>query len=243
MTARHFVLAVLLVPAVGCAPAVDFDSLTARVDAGTPLEASPLPDSSIGNASQDDAGAPLEAATLLDSSVGDASPAEAGPGDAALSSDARAADERQAADTGPDQGIVDRGLDASTGGACQGVPGGWYCATDGLHGYDANPTDLVYCFGFKIVSADRCGNGCFITPPSHPDTCDQCAGKADGLYCAYGFAAAASQPFFRNNVVYSCVAGHIAAASSCADPAASCLERVTGQACCSAPDAGNRCAS
>ncbi|MDP9149746.1 MAG: hypothetical protein M3O36_07390 [Myxococcota bacterium] len=179
-------LAMVMLSAVQCAPFVDFDSLTARSDAGGLVDAAPLTDSA--------------------------------PSDASL---------------------VDAG--AGVNGPCRTVPGGWYCATDGLHGYDASPTDLVYCFGHAVVSVDHCANGCFATPPVHPDTCDECAGKADGLYCAQTFATFASQPFFTNDLMYTCTAGHIADASACSGSDASCLEKVKGQACCSAPDAGGRC--
>ncbi|MDP9036586.1 MAG: hypothetical protein M3O50_17425 [Myxococcota bacterium] len=187
MSTRRVLLALLAVPALTCAPFVDFDSLTAGADAG----------------------ALVDAATVLESARSDAA-------------------------------LVDAGSDAD--GPCQTVGGGWYCATDGLHGYDGSSTDLVYCFSHKIISVDHCGNGCFISPSVHPDTCDQCAGKPDGSYCARAFATFASQPFFTNDLIYTCTAGHIALASACAGVGASCLEKVRGQACCSAPDAGGQCA-
>jgi hypothetical protein len=60
---------------------------------------------------------------------------------------------------------------------------GYYCATDGLHGYSGSAADLVYCLDGGIGKVTHCDGGCLPLPAPFPDACNPCPGVPDGLYC------------------------------------------------------------
>jgi hypothetical protein len=66
---------------------------------------------------------------------------------------------------------------------CANNANGYYCATDGLHGYDGSANDLVYCFDGGVGKITDCNAGCLALPSPFPDACNPCGGKPDGYYC------------------------------------------------------------
>jgi len=71
--------------------------------------------------------------------------------------------------------------------ACTGKPDGKYCNGNQVIVDAGNKDDLVTCLAGKTVSAKLCTNGCQRMPTGYPDECNQCAGKATGLYCGDDF--------------------------------------------------------
>jgi hypothetical protein len=65
---------------------------------------------------------------------------------------------------------------------------GYYCATDGLHGYVGSAADLIYCDDGGIGKVTHCDGGCLPLPAPYPDACNPCPGVADGLYCGRDLA-------------------------------------------------------
>lgn len=74
--------------------------------------------------------------------------------------------------------------------ACNGQPDGKYCNGNQIVVDGGSGDDLVTCLNGKTVSVKRCstGSGCVRMPSGFPDECDQCQGKATGLYCGDDFA-------------------------------------------------------
>ncbi len=76
------------------------------------------------------------------------------------------------------------------GKACAGKPDGKYCNGNQIVVDGGSSDDLVTCLNGKTASVKYCatGSGCVRMPSGFPDECDQCQGKATGLYCGDDFA-------------------------------------------------------
>lgn len=141
----------------------------------------------------------------------------------------------------PDVAVVDAGdassaLDARTDApdgsvdytkACTGQPDGKYCNGNQVVVDGGSGDDLVTCLNGKTASVKRCstGSGCVRMPSGFPDECDQCQGKATGLYCGDDFAGwhpmnARARIRCDNNAIV----GNIICATACigTGPTASC---------------------
>jgi hypothetical protein len=148
-------------------------------------------------------------ATVVDGRA-DAAVAEGG------GSDVRPADDAEA-------GAPEAGVDHYA--PCANLASGFYCATDGLHGYAGSQDDLVHCVDGGIGQATFCDGGCLPLPAPFPDACNPCVGHADGLYCGRdlpGFPAVNADFLIQcqtSNVVQSVACAHgcksSGAASSC----------------------------
>jgi hypothetical protein len=81
------------------------------------------------------------------------------------------------------------GADADTGpyAPCDGLLTGAYCATNGPHGYQGPPSDLLHCVDGGIGSVVSCDGGCLSLSNPFPDTCNGCNTMADGEYCGRDF--------------------------------------------------------
>ncbi|WP_394826641.1 hypothetical protein [Pendulispora albinea] len=102
---------------------------------------------------------------------------------------------------------------------------GIYCACNGLANYQGSRDDLVICDGDGgIVEVTACSNGCAFYPAGIPDSCDPCAGRADGKWCATEFGVDAGR------VLMSCQAGRQAPGSAFQCPAR-CTGAGPGAAC------------
>jgi hypothetical protein len=71
--------------------------------------------------------------------------------------------------------------------ACAGQLDGKYCNGNKVNVDAGSRDDLVTCLNAMTVSANLCVNGCTRMPSGFPDECDQCQGKATGLYCGDDF--------------------------------------------------------
>lgn len=103
----------------------------------------------------------------------------------------------------PDVSVVDGGADASApadGGpatdaavdysaVCTGKADGKYCNGNQIGVDGGSSDDLITCLNGKTANVKPCatGNGCVRMPSGFPDECDQCQGKANGLYCGDDF--------------------------------------------------------
>lgn len=138
----------------------------------------------------------------------------------------------------PDVAVVDAG-DASSpdapaadaaidyGKACTGKPDGKYCNGNQVVVDGGSGDDLVTCLNGKTVSVKTCttGTGCVRMPSGFPDECDQCQGKATGLYCGDDFAGwHPMNARARIRCDNDAIVGNIICASTCvgAGPTASC---------------------
>jgi hypothetical protein len=164
--------------AMACAPALDFDSLTSG---GPKTDAS-------GDATVDaaaDGNSPLDA-------PGDSPlPSDAGsdsPGDGSSSTDAV---EEYAADPCANVDAANNGL---------------YCGRSTQSGFsDGDPLYVYTCVGGMVSNIVSCPNGCFIAPAGYQDECDQCGGRADGVYCGSQF----SYPSPSDRLLIICASNHI----------------------------------
>jgi hypothetical protein len=97
---------------------------------------------------------------------------------------------------------------------CGNLANGYYCATDGLHGYAGSPDDLVHCLDGGVGQATFCDGGCLPLPTPFPDACNPCVGHPDGLYCGRdlpGFPATNADFLIQcqtSNVVQSVACAH-----------------------------------
>ena len=92
---------------------------------------------------------------------------------------------------GPDgsDGARDAGADArdaiANPDACVNFPDGLYCGGNQISWPVANKDDLVTCKSHVVSNVRFCADigGCIRMLNGFPDQCDECAKKADGLYC------------------------------------------------------------
>ncbi|MDB4947295.1 MAG: hypothetical protein JWP97_6829 [Labilithrix sp.] len=72
--------------------------------------------------------------------------------------------------------------------ACVGRVDGFYCGGDKVTWPVRD--DLVTCEADKVADVRPCttGQGCIAMLDGYPDECDECASKADGVYCGRDFA-------------------------------------------------------
>lgn len=71
--------------------------------------------------------------------------------------------------------------------ACVGKPDSKYCNGGKISVDGGSNDDLVTCLAGKTVSVKLCPNGCETMPTGFADECDECKGKATGLYCGDDF--------------------------------------------------------
>lgn len=111
--------------------------------------------------------------------------------------------------------------------ACTGQPDGKYCNGNQITVDGGSGDDLITCLGGKTAAVKRCttGTGCVRMPSGFPDECDQCQGKATGLYCGDDFTGwhpmnARARIRCDNNAIV----GNIICATACigTGPTASC---------------------
>jgi len=86
-----------------------------------------------------------------------------------------------------DEDVVSPDASVDYGAACTGKPDGKYCNGNMVNVDAGSRDDLVTCLNGMTVSAKLCTNGCQRMPTGFPDECDQCQGKATGLYCGDDF--------------------------------------------------------
>jgi hypothetical protein len=85
-------------------------------------------------------------------------------------------------------GATDAGSDARDAiadpDACKGHVDGLYCGGDQIV-WPGSKDDLVTCKGNAVTNVRYCalGLGCIRMLNGYPDQCDECATKADGVYC------------------------------------------------------------
>jgi len=133
----------------------------------------------------------------------DVTVAEAGP-DAGANADA--------SDARPNDAALDAADDHYA--ACGNLASGYYCATDGLHGYAGSQDDLVHCVDGGIGQATFCDGGCLPLPAPFPDACNPCVGHPDGMFCGRdlpGFPAVNADFLIQcqtSNVVQSVACAH-----------------------------------
>ena len=83
----------------------------------------------------------------------------------------------------------DAGVDArdaiANPDACANAVDGKYCGGDQILWPVANKDDLVTCKSKAVSNVRLCADvgGCIRMLNGYPDQCDECAKKADGLYC------------------------------------------------------------
>jgi hypothetical protein len=121
-------------------------------------------------------------------------------------------------DAAPDASKPDVRVDAALcPNPCTNRENGWYCGSDTLFCL-APADDLYHCIADASADVVTCtqGAGCVQLPPQHPDTCDPCPGKADGLYCGRDLATIVPHlPGDDKNDIYlfACQGGRISLAS------------------------------
>lgn len=70
--------------------------------------------------------------------------------------------------------------------ACRDASDGQYCGTHPrIAGYEGDRDDLVTCVAGEAMTVKHCasGTGCIRMVEPYPDQCDECTGRADGVYC------------------------------------------------------------
>lgn len=108
--------------------------------------------------------------------------------------------------------VVEAGVDHYA--PCGNLASGFYCATDGLHGYAGSQDDLVHCVDGGVGAVTFCDGGCLPLPAPFPDACNPCVGHPDGLYCGRdlpGFPAINADFLIQcqtSNVVQSVACAH-----------------------------------
>ena len=96
--------------------------------------------------------------------------------------DAPAPTDARVADAGGDTGARDA---IANPDACANAVDGKYCGGDQIPWPVANKDDLVTCKSKVVSNVRLCADigGCIRMLNGYPDQCDECAKKADGLYC------------------------------------------------------------
>ncbi len=107
--------------------------------------------------------------------------------------------------------------DAAGGGVdhyapCGSLASGYYCATDGLHGYAGSPDDLVNCDDGGIAKVTPCDGGCLPLPAPFPDACNPCPGHPDGLYCGRDLPGF---PAINADFLIQCQSGNVVQSVAC----------------------------
>jgi hypothetical protein len=110
--------------------------------------------------------------------------------DGGLCADAEAGSRDRGGDEPAQSDVLDEDAAAAPDqyAPCANNVDGYYCATDGLHGYDGSPNDLVFCQEGGVGKVVDCDAGCLALPAPFPDACNPCGGKADGTYCGRDLA-------------------------------------------------------
>lgn len=103
----------------------------------------------------------------------------------------------------------------------------------GLTGVDLPADDLVECDAQMEPKCLRhCPHGCVKMPTGFPDACDDCDGKADGIYCSSEFR---NWPAQSNVFTFECQDGNVVTKTKCGDGEACkpmCTEGQAGTSCC-----------
>lgn len=123
-----------------------------------------------------------------------------------------------------DAALPDASVDYS--GACTAKPDGKYCNGNVVNVDAGSRDDLVTCLNGMTVSSKLCTNGCTRMPTGFPDECDQCQGKATGLYCGDDFFG--WHPLNKNTRIRcdnNAIVGNLICSNGCTGtgPTASCL--------------------
>lgn len=126
-----------------------------------------------------------------------------------------------APETGGDASVVEAASDAPREAEagpdhyapCGNLASGFYCATDGLHGYAGSQNDLVQCADGGIFKATLCDGGCLPLPAPFPDACNPCPGHADGLYCGRDLAGF---PAINGDFLIQCQTANVVQSVACA---------------------------
>ena len=93
-----------------------------------------------------------------------------------------------------DHDVVDAGADVrdaiANPDACKGHGDGKYCGGNMIVWPPENKDDLITCKGQVVSNVRVCtsGVGCIRMLNGFPDQCDECATKADGIYCGRDMA-------------------------------------------------------
>jgi hypothetical protein len=96
---------------------------------------------------------------------------------------------------------------------CGNLASGYYCATDGLHGYAGPQNDLVHCVDGGVGQATFCDGGCLPLPAPFPDACNPCVGHPDGLYCGRDLAGF---PAINGDFLIQCQTSNVVQSVACA---------------------------
>jgi hypothetical protein len=123
-----------------------------------------------------------------------------------------------AGDAASDAGGEGSAPDAADGGVdhyapCGNLASGYYCATDGLHGYAGPANDLVHCVDGGIGQVTSCDGGCLPLPAPFPDACNPCVGHPDGLYCGRDLAGF---PAINADFLIQCQTANVVQSVACA---------------------------
>ncbi|HEY8090978.1 MAG TPA: hypothetical protein VIF09_24115 [Polyangiaceae bacterium] len=146
--------------------------------------------------------------------AGDATaPGEGGPGGHDSGSEAapEAGEAGHDAPSGGDGSGSDAGVDHYA--PCGNLASGYYCATDGLHGYAGSVADLVQCEDGGIAKVTNCDGGCLPLPAPFPDACNPCPGHGDGIYCGRDLAGF---PAINADFLIQCQGGNVVQSVACA---------------------------
>jgi hypothetical protein len=111
----------------------------------------------------------------------------------------------------PVDGAAEAGVDHYA--PCGNLASGYYCATDGLHGYAGSQDDLVHCVDGGIGQAVFCDGGCLPLPAPFPDACNPCVGHTDGLYCGRDLAGF---PAVNADFLIQCQTSNVVQSVACA---------------------------
>jgi hypothetical protein len=115
------------------------------------------------------------------------------------------------ADAPPTKDAGDAGVDHYA--PCGNLASGYYCATDGLHGYAGPTSDLVQCADGGIAKVTSCDGGCLPLPAPFPDACNPCPGHGDGLYCGRDLAGF---PAINADFLIQCQSANVVQSVACA---------------------------
>jgi hypothetical protein len=115
-------------------------------------------------------------------------------------------------DGGPDTVVdVEAGATVDNWNPCLGKTNGWRCGDNGLD--DLLPdADLVYCSGGNIGSLTVCDAGCLHVVDPFPDSCNPCAGQANGDYCGRDLAGFNSS---NADILIGCTGGQTGLQDAC----------------------------
>ncbi len=140
-----------------------------------------------------------------------AQPDTSGGQEGAADAAPEAADGGKDAPGAPDGPAADAGVDHYA--PCAALASGFYCATDGLHGYAGSVADLVQCADGGIAHVTTCDGGCLPLPAPFPDACNPCPGHGDGLYCGRDLAGF---PAINADFLIQCQSGNVVQSVACA---------------------------